>query len=695
MEQNILFTCAGRRNYLINYFKEALNGNGNVVAADNQVLAPALIDADIAVKVPDIYDKNYIPKLKEIINTYSITAIISLNDLELPILSRNKEELEKEGARVLVSDKDVIAIGFDKWKTYNFIKDLGLNTPKTYIDINEAIKDINDQKLKFPLVLKPRWGSGSIAIDFPETIDELKLSYKLQKIKLGRSILSRASDEDIEQAILIQEKLDGKEYGLDIVNNFNKEYFGTFVKEKLSMRSGETDKASSVISDAFEGLGEKIGSNLKHLGNMDADVFLVNEELYVLELNPRFGGGYPFSHEAGANIVSTYVDWLNGKNNQEASNNINYKKGITFSKCDRLLKISDQSSEIKLIVNEVIDSEDISLYHTYIDKLECDNPYSKTRVLNSYLHLQDDRFKYFVFIKSDIPIVIMPFYFREVYVNDKLTSYFDVCSPYGYSGPFYNDSLQKEKLLEFWKYVDSWYKENNVISEFIRFSLNRNHHFYSGKLIPTLTNVQGKILNEEEQWKNFKSKVRNNYRKAIKNNLEFRVENGEICEDKIKTFYSIYISTMKRNNASKQYHYPLTYFIKFIKENINKCAIAMVYKDNLAISVELLLLSKKTIYSFLGGTLHDYFYARPNDFLKIEVMKWARKNEIENYVLGGGIENNDNLYKYKKSFFPEDQDVIYYTGRKIVNDKIYNKLIKKVDAKKSLCENFFPAYRNS
>jgi carbamoyl-phosphate synthase large subunit len=341
MEQNILITCAGRRNYLVNYFKQALNGNGRVVAVDSQISAPALIDADLAAIAPDIYNKNYIPKLKEVIKTYKITALISLNDLELPILSKNKEILEKEGVKVLISNEAVIATGFDKWKTYKFIKGLGLKTPKTYINFKNAINDINTGVLNFPLVLKPRWGSASIGIDFPETIEELEIAYKLQKIKLQRSILDKASAGDIEHAILIQEKLDGKEYGLDIVNDFEGNYFGTFAREKISMRCGETDRAISVINDSFEAAGNKIGSNLKHIGNMDSDVFLVNNELYILELNPRFGGGYPFSHEAGANIVAVYLEWLKGSDKKNVLKHINFKSGISYSKCDKLLKVKD------------------------------------------------------------------------------------------------------------------------------------------------------------------------------------------------------------------------------------------------------------------------------------------------------------------------------------------------------------------
>lgn len=335
---NILFTCAGRRNYLINYFKEALKGKGKVFATDMQLTAPALVDADVALQVPAIYSEDYIPSLLKIVKENHINCVISLNDLELPILSEHKKQIEALGARVIVSDEEAIKIAFDKWETVKFLEANGLKSPKTFIDLNLAKQAIASGNLKFPLVIKPRWGSASIGIDFPEDMEELELAYKLQTIRLKRTILAEASKEDIDHAILIQEKIPGKEYGMDVLNDFEGNYVGTFVREKLQMRSGETDKAVSVIDERFEKIGKIIGENLKHTGNLDCDVFEHNGELYVLELNPRFGGGYPFSHEAGNNTAAIYIEWLKG--NSDIQQHSNYKEDIMFSKCDRLLRVN-------------------------------------------------------------------------------------------------------------------------------------------------------------------------------------------------------------------------------------------------------------------------------------------------------------------------------------------------------------------
>ena len=89
---NILFTCAGRRNYLLKYFKEILKDDGFVIASDSQITAPAMVVADIAIEVPSIFHPQYLQSLIDIVRDYHVSAIIPLNDLELPFLARNKRE---------------------------------------------------------------------------------------------------------------------------------------------------------------------------------------------------------------------------------------------------------------------------------------------------------------------------------------------------------------------------------------------------------------------------------------------------------------------------------------------------------------------------------------------------------------------------------------------------------------------------
>lgn len=334
---NILLSCAGRRNYLVNYFKKALNGTGTVIATDMQLNAPALVDADLALKVPAIYHADYIPETLRICKEQQVQLLISLNDLELPILAKHKTAFEAIGVKVIVSDINVIDICFDKWKTTQFLQSIGVKTPVTYIDFDEALKAVETGILQFPLVVKPRWGSASIGIEFPESVDELKLAYQLLSLRLHKTILAEASKEDADHAILIQQKINGQEYGMDVLNDFSGNFVQAFPKRKLAMRAGETDKSVSVDNAALTDIGQKLGTRLKHIGNLDCDVFETDGGYYVLELNPRFGGGYPFTYEAGADFPSTFIEWAKGGTNVKAY--LNFEPGRAFSKCDRLMSV--------------------------------------------------------------------------------------------------------------------------------------------------------------------------------------------------------------------------------------------------------------------------------------------------------------------------------------------------------------------
>ena len=79
------------------------------------------------------------------------------------------------------------------------------------------------------------------------------------------------------------------------------------------MRSGETDAAIIVENEKITEIGKTISKKLRHPANLDADIFLVDGTPYLLEMNARFGGGYPFSHVAGVNMPLAIILWLKGE----------------------------------------------------------------------------------------------------------------------------------------------------------------------------------------------------------------------------------------------------------------------------------------------------------------------------------------------------------------------------------------------
>lgn len=333
---NILFTCAGRRTYLLKYFKENMNEGDKVVATDMQLSAPALQVADVKLQVPAVYDPKYVEITLQICKEQKIDALLSLNDLELPILAENKAKFEAEGVKMIVSDPAVIDIAFDKYKTAQWVESLGLKSPKTYVRLEDAKHALETGELHFPLFIKPRWGSGSIGLASIADMEELDIYYHLLIKQVKNTILATASVGD--EYILIQEKLTGNEFGLDVMNDLEGNNVAVSVKQKLAMRAGETDKAVTVDLPEVREIGHKIGTALKHIGNLDVDVMQnKNGEYCVLELNPRFGGGFPFSYEAGVNLPKAIIEWVKG--NKVDASILQPEYGRMFSKNDYLMEI--------------------------------------------------------------------------------------------------------------------------------------------------------------------------------------------------------------------------------------------------------------------------------------------------------------------------------------------------------------------
>lgn len=314
---NILLTSVGRRGYLVEYFKEALRGIGELHASNSEYTYPLDL-ADSYVITPLIYDKQYIPALLEYSKKHKINAIISLFDADLLVLAKHRELFARNGTKIILASKRSVEICNDKWKTFLFLKKLKIKTPETFLNIN-AVK-------KFPVVVKPRWGAGSIGVYFAENESELEVLYKKSRYEVFNSYLKYESAFAPNEAVLIQEILTGQEYGLDVLNDLRGNYVKTFAKKKLAMRAGETDIGETVGGAKFESIGKKLSEYIKHEGLLSVDCFVVDDEIFVTELNCRISGHYPVSYLAGFNLPKQIVKWLNGEPTDEKL--LRFKEGV-------------------------------------------------------------------------------------------------------------------------------------------------------------------------------------------------------------------------------------------------------------------------------------------------------------------------------------------------------------------------------
>ena len=134
---------------------------------------------------------------------------------------------------------------------------------------------------------------------------------------------------------MIQEYMNGQEYGVDAyVDMISNQPVGIFIKKKIKMRAGETDKSISVKNDKLLEIIEKFIKKAGFKGIIDIDVFEINNEYYISEVNPRFGGGYPHAYECGVNVPKMIINNINGiENNSQIGN---YDENIVMMKYNEI-----------------------------------------------------------------------------------------------------------------------------------------------------------------------------------------------------------------------------------------------------------------------------------------------------------------------------------------------------------------------
>lgn len=283
---------------------------------------------------------------------------------------------------------------------------------------------------------------------------------------------------------------------------------------------------------------------------------------------------------------------------------------------------------------------------------------------------------------------------RDIERNKKMQGkiaageFFDLVSPYGYGG-FWGNITDYEALN---RAYNAFCVSQHFICEFVRFELFSDYHaHYDGEVETRTHNVVRDLeIPLNEMWMDFKQKVRKNVKKANGNHLEIVIENTVAH---LQDFLNIYYSTMERSNAESEYYFSKEFFEILSRMSDNIMYFYVIYEGKV-ISAELVIYGAENCYSYLGGTNREYFELRPNDFLKYEIIKWAKERGLKNFVLGGGYGVDDGIFQYKACLAPKGI-VDFYIGRKVFDAENYIKLVNIRAAEDPDClqSGYFPKYR--
>jgi hypothetical protein len=228
----------------------------------------------------------------------------------------------------------------------------------------------------------------------------------------------------------------------------------------------------------------------------------------------------------------------------------------------------------------------------------------------------------------------------------------DAISPYGYGGPFAWGEGRDDDA--FWRAHSAWCREHGVVTTFVRLSLFR------GQLprLPFATEPRGPNVVRplargiDAIWMDYDRSVRANVKAAERHGVEVEVDREGA---RLDAFVEVYQHTMRRRGAIGWYFFPRTFFDDLVRRLAGQFVFFHALHRGEVVSSELILVSREHAYMLLSGTRAEAYPVRPNDLLRHRTVTWAAEQRLSAYVLGGGYEPGDGVFRHKRNFAPEGQ----------------------------------------
>ncbi len=284
MSGNVLISSAGRRIGLVNCFRGSMRDldlRGMVYAIDAVPSSPAFHLADRAWCVPRCLSPEFPDRVLELAAAHGVALVVPTIDTELPTYSSQRARFLQAGVTIGISSPETIAICCDKVRTHEWLVRRGFPTVRQA----SSIEVLNQPSVwQFPVIAKPRGGSASSGVRRVSTPAELEL-------------LSRLRD-----GLIVQEIAVGTEYTVNVYVNRAGRCVCAVPHERLEVRSGEVSKGVTFRHSGMIDLSIAVAQALPGAwGPLNIQCFLAPDgDIRIIEINARFGGGYPLAHHAGA-----------------------------------------------------------------------------------------------------------------------------------------------------------------------------------------------------------------------------------------------------------------------------------------------------------------------------------------------------------------------------------------------------------
>jgi len=287
MKANVLVLSAGRRVELVQEFKQTLTSifpSAKVFSTDlNPQLSAACQVADKAFGVPRVTNESYIDCILSICLEHNVGLVIPTIDTELLLLSHHRDRFLNHGVEIIISDLGLIEDCRDKRNTARLFERLNIDAP--------AI--LNKDSLTFPCFCKPYDGSCSVGAVALQSAEDLTKDLLDNPRNMFMELVPRSFCE----------------YTIDAYYTQLGELISLVPRKRLEVRGGEVSKGVTRKNFVYDYLKKRVSTLEGARGCITFQLFVneMTETIKGLEVNPRFGGGYPLAFDAGANFPELLI----------------------------------------------------------------------------------------------------------------------------------------------------------------------------------------------------------------------------------------------------------------------------------------------------------------------------------------------------------------------------------------------------
>jgi len=262
---------------VIKRFKKMQDENITLIGADCSSDVAGRFFVDVFYPIPHGSDGDYVDRVIAVCRENEVNILIPIFGNELCQIASRIDEFRQAGVLVPISDLETVELCLDKAKTYRFFRENSIRHPAVYENISKIPKSA------FPVFAKPR-----ISL-FGGSRECFKITSRQELEKLDPG------------TFIIQEYIEGEEYSIDTFSDMAGRAIGIVPRKRLEVKNGLATKSITVMDESIISDSWRILERLKIKGPANIQCFKTaesNENIFI-EINPRFGGTYIISMEAG------------------------------------------------------------------------------------------------------------------------------------------------------------------------------------------------------------------------------------------------------------------------------------------------------------------------------------------------------------------------------------------------------------